>query len=120
MSISQGRSGTLLGLEQPQRVEALLTSSSLFQLLGARPLHGRLLQPDEDRPGKPPVVILSHGFWRRTFGADPGIVGKTITLNNIAAGIGDLKNQFEVAGVLTPDFLLNDEIMRDAPSGPPA
>ena len=111
MSISQGRSGTLLGLEQPQRVEALLTSSSLFQLLGARPLHGRLLQPDEDRPGKPPVVILSHGFWRRTFGGNPDVVGKTLTLNNITAGTGDLKNQFEVAGILTPDFLLNDEIM---------
>ena len=50
MSISQGRSGTLLGLEQPQRVEALLTSSSLFQLLGAQPLHGRLLLPEEDGP----------------------------------------------------------------------
>ncbi len=111
MSISQGRSGTLLGLEQPQRVEALLTSSSLFHLLGAKPLHGRLLLPEEDRPGKPPVVILSHGFWRRMFGADPNIVGRTLTLNGIAAGTGDAKNQFEVAGVLGPDFLLNDEIM---------
>ena len=43
MSISQGRSGTLLGLDQPERVEALRTSSSLFHLLGARPLYGRLL-----------------------------------------------------------------------------
>ena len=111
MSISQGRSGTLLGLEQPQRVEALLTSSSLFTLLGARPLYGRLLLPEEDRPGKPPVVILSYGFWRRMFGADPNIIGRTLTLNNISAGAGDLKNQFEVAGVLAPDFLLNDEIM---------
>ena len=111
MSISQGRSGTLLGLEQPQRVEALLTSSSLFTLLGAKPLYGRLLLPEEDRPGKPPVVILSYGFWRRMFGADPNIIGRTLTLNNISAGTGDLKNQFEVAGVLAPDFLLNDEIM---------
>jgi putative ABC transport system permease protein len=111
MSISQGRSGTLLGLEQPQRVEALLTSSSLFHLLGAKPLHGRLLLPEEDRPGKPPVVILSYGFWRRIFGADPNIVGRTLTLNGITAGTGDAKNQFEVAGILGPDFLLNEEIM---------
>ncbi|HYN07799.1 MAG TPA: ABC transporter permease [Vicinamibacterales bacterium] len=111
MSISQGRSGTLLGLEQPHRVEALLTSSSLFHLLGAKPLHGRLLLPEEDRPGKPPVVILSHGFWRRMFGADPNIIGKNLTLNNISAGTGDAKNQFEVAGILGPDFLLNEEIM---------
>ena len=68
MSISQGRSGTLLGAcdwQPRQRVEALLTSSSLFQLLGAKPLHGRLLRPEEDKPGQPPVVILSHGFWTR-------------------------------------------------------
>src|SRR5688572_23428437 len=43
MSISQGRGGTLLGRERPERVEALRTSSSLFTLLGAQPLHGRLL-----------------------------------------------------------------------------
>src|SRR6185436_286041 len=63
MSISQGRSGTLIGLDEPQRVEALLTSSSLFHLLGARPQLGRLLRADEDKPGQPPVVILSHRFW---------------------------------------------------------
>ena len=76
MSISQGRSATLLGREQPERVELLLTSSSLFNLLGARPLHGRLLLPEDDVPGKAPVVILSHGFWQRVFAADPAIVGQ--------------------------------------------
>ena len=65
MSISQGRSGTLVGLDQPERVEALVTSSSLFHLLGARPLYGRLLLPEEDVPGKPAVAILSHGLWKR-------------------------------------------------------
>jgi predicted permease len=111
MSISQGRSGTLLGLDQPQRVEALLTSSTLFHLLGAKPLHGRLLLPEEDQPGRAPVVILSHGFWKRTFGGDPNIVGRTVTLNGIVPGSGETRNQFEVAGVLGPDFLMNDEIM---------
>jgi putative ABC transport system permease protein len=111
MSISQGRSGTLLGLEQPERVEALRTSSSLFHLLGTKPLHGRLLLPEEDQPGKEPVVILSHGFWKRLFNSDPSVIGRTITLNGIVAGAGEQKNQFTVAGVLRPDFLLNDEIM---------
>ena len=111
MSISQGRSGTLLGFDQPERVEALRTSSSLFHLLGARPLHGRLLLPEEDTPGKPPVVILSHGFWRRVFNADPNVIGRSITMNGVVEGSGESKNQFTVAGVLGPDFLLNDEIM---------
>ena len=62
MSISQGRSGhAARARPSAQRVEALLTSSSLFHLLGAKPLYGRLLRPDEDAPGKPPVVVLSHG-----------------------------------------------------------
>jgi predicted permease len=110
MSISQGRAGTLMGLDEPQRIEGLATSSSLFQLLGARPLYGRLLQPDDDKPGKAPVAILSYGLWRRLFNADPGIVGKNVTL----VGLGPAANKegrFEVAGVLGPDFLLNDEIM---------
>ena len=111
MSISRGRSGTLLGLDQPYRVEVLETSASLFPLLGARPLYGRLLRPDEDKPGQPAVAILSHGFWTRMFGGDPSIVGKNLTLNGLGAGTGELKNQFEVVGVLGPDFLLNDEIM---------
>ena len=111
MSISQGRTGTLLGLERPERVEALRTSSSLFRLLGATPLHGRLLLPEDDVPGKAPVAILSHAFWVRHFSSDPGIVGRSITLNGAAPGSGEQKNQFMVAGVLGPEFLLNEEIM---------
>jgi predicted permease len=116
MSISRGRSGTLMGVTgqsfgQAQRVEALETSSSLFRLLGAKPLYGRLLREDEDKPGQPAVVIVSHGFWTRVLGADPNIVGKTMTVNGMGAGTGEQRNQYEVVGVLPPDFLLNAEIM---------
>src|SRR5262245_17872195 len=111
MSISQGGTGTLLGLAEPERVEALRTSSNLFHLLGARPLHGRLLLPEEDTPGKPPVVILGYGFWQRLFNSDPEVVGRSITLNGVAPGSGENRNQFTVVGVLGPEFLLNDEIM---------
>ena len=111
VSISQGRSGTLLGVAEAQRVEALFTSSNLFSLLGARPERGRLLRADEDTPGKTPVVILSHGFWTRAYGADPDVVGKMIQLNVGVAGSGETKNMFEIVGVLSRDFLLNEEIM---------
>ena len=112
ISISQGRSGALLGREQPERVEALVTSSNLFRLLGARPLYGRLLLPEEDKPGKAPVVILSYGFWKRLFNSDPNVVGSSIALTGISGGgAGADRNQFTVAGVLRPEFLLNDEIM---------
>jgi predicted permease len=112
MSISQGRSGTLLGLEQPERVEILLTSSTLFRLLGAAPHRGRLLSADDEAAGRNAVAVLSHGFWQRAFGGDPAILGRTIQLNNIGVpGGGPTKNQFEIVGVLGPDFLLNGEIM---------
>ncbi|HEV3198135.1 MAG TPA: ABC transporter permease [Bryobacteraceae bacterium] len=111
MSISQGRSGTLLGLDHPERVEALLTSSSLFHLLGARPLYGRLLLPEDDKPGRPAVVILSYAIWKRLFNSDPQVVGKSITVNVGGGGTGTDKNQFTVAGILRPEFLLNDEVM---------
>ena len=111
MSISQGRAGTLVGLDRPERVQALRTSSTLFTLLGAKPLHGRLLLPEEDSPGKAPVVVLSYNFWRRLFDADPNVVGRSITLNGIVAGGGESKNQFTVVGVLEPGFLLNEEVM---------
>src|SRR5579862_270060 len=89
MSISQGRSGTLILNDSATRVEALMTSSSLFHLLGATPLYGRLLRPDEDKPGRTPVVILSHAFWSRTFNADPTVIGRVLTFNNLAQGGGD-------------------------------
>ena len=110
ISISQGRSGTLLGLTEAARVEGLLTSSTLFHMLGARPLYGRLLEPEEDVPGQPQVVVLSHAFWTRAFGADPSVVGRTVTLNGFGAA-NDSSNQYQVVGVLTPDFLMNDEVM---------
>ncbi len=99
-------------LEQPERVEALRTSSTLFALLGAKPVYGRLLEPGDDQPASISVVVLSHGFWQRAFGGDPNIVGRTISVGSIGvAGTGDSKNQFEVVGVLGPDVLLNAEIM---------
>ena len=112
MSISQGGSGTLAGLDQPERVEFLRTSSSLFHLLGAKPLHGRLLLTEDDKPGKAPVAILSYSIWQKLFHSDPNVVGRSITLNGAGGtGAGDNKNQFTVAGILPRDFLMNDEIM---------
>ena len=119
MSISRGRVTTLLGrsgnplvtTENAQSVETLETSSSLFPLLGARPLHGRLFRAEEDRPGQPIVVILSYRFWSRVFNGDPSIIGKTISLNGLGGGPGETKRQYEVVGVLPQDFLLNEEIM---------
>ena len=102
MALAQSRTLTLTGREQPERVDALRTQSTLLQMLGAKPLFGRLLLPEEDRPGKPAVAILTDRVWRRLFNSDPGIVGKSITLDG---------KPFVVAGVLQRGFMLNAEVM---------
>jgi putative ABC transport system permease protein len=59
---------------EPERVEGALVSADFFQVLGARPLLGRVVEPG---PARPRVVVLSESFWRRRFGADPTVLGRT-------------------------------------------
>src|SRR5215472_6445738 len=102
MALAQGRVFVLTGREQPERIFGARTQSSLLEMLGAKPLLGRLLLPEDDKPGKPDVAILTERVWRRLFNSDPAIVGKTIVLNG---------NPFIVAGVLQHSFMLNAEVM---------
>src|SRR5947209_4169767 len=102
MALAQSRNATLTGRDQPERITIMSTQSSLLSMLGARARMGRLLLPEDDRPGKAPVVVLTERVWKRLFSSDPTVVGKAITLNG---------TQYTVVGVLGPDFLLNDEIM---------
>jgi predicted permease len=102
LSISIGGSFNLTGRDHPERLEGMRTSSTLLDMLGAKPLLGRTFLPEEDQPGKPPVVLLTYGVWKRLFGGDPQIVGRSLTLSG---------NQFTVAGVLRPDLLLNNEVV---------
>ena len=93
--ISQGFN--LTGEGEPQRVLGSYASAGLFPLLGVRLAAGNYFIPEEDRAGNSPVVILSHRLWQSRFGADPGVVGKTITLDN---------QRYTVRGVLPSDFHL--------------
>src|SRR5580704_13545244 len=102
MALAQSRTFVLTGRELPERIFGARTQSSLLEMLGAKPLLGRLLLPEDDKPGKADVAILSARIWRRLFNADAGIVGKTIVLNG---------NPFVVAGVLQGGFMLNGEVM---------
>jgi macrolide transport system ATP-binding/permease protein len=88
---------TSLGLgNRGERVWAELVTGNYFQMLGVRAILGRTLLPsDELAPGKHPVVVLSHGLWRRSFGGDAAIIGKTIHLNG---------QPLTVVGVAEPAF----------------
>ena len=84
---------TLTGDGDPQRLGAARVSANLFPLLGVRPALGRGFRDEEEQPGRDRVVLLSDAAWRRQFGADPGVVGRAVTLNDAA---------FVVVGVLPP------------------
>ncbi|HEV7671268.1 MAG TPA: ABC transporter permease [Thermoanaerobaculia bacterium] len=90
------RSLTLTGKEEPERVVGLEMSANLFSLLGVEPVLGRLFRPDEDQPGAPGSILLSHDLWLRRFGGDPKVVGTSILVNNRASTI---------VGVMPPRFL---------------
>jgi len=69
---------------ESERVDAVWVSTDFFQALGVAPVVGRGFQPAEGEPGGPPVALLAHGYWQRSFGGDPSAVGATLVLNGVA------------------------------------
>jgi predicted permease len=83
----------LLGRPEPERVSTGVVSASFFDVLGVTPLHGRAFQDADDKPGAPAVLMLSHAYWKRSFGGDPGIVGRVFQMND---------RPHQVVGILPP------------------
>ncbi|HEX6973326.1 MAG TPA: ABC transporter permease, partial [Vicinamibacterales bacterium] len=79
---------------ESEQVQAQVVTANYFSVLGVQPALGRGFLPDEDQRAVP-VVVLSHGFWERSLGKDPAIVGKTITLN---------RTPFTIVGVAPSGF----------------
>jgi putative ABC transport system permease protein len=80
----------------PERVGGAQVTPNLFALLGVQPLYGRLFAPEEAQPGRENVTIISHDLWKRRFGGDVNVIGKTITVNR--------QRGMLVIGVMPPDF----------------
>ena len=72
----------LLGGEEPKRVSTGVVSSNFFGLLGVTPILGRDFVEGDEQPEAPAVLILSHEYWQRGFGADPAIVGRVFEMND--------------------------------------
>jgi putative ABC transport system permease protein len=94
------------GTGEAERVGSVQVTDGFFETLQVRPQLGRLFLPEDDRPGAARVLVLSDGLWRRRFGADPSIVGRSITFNAMPV---------TVAGVLPADFR-HIEINPDRPA----
>ena len=73
----------LTGRGDPEQFTGGTISPSLLPLLGIRPVAGRAFRDGEDRPGAPKVAMISEWLWKRRFGADPALVGRSLTLNGV-------------------------------------
>jgi putative ABC transport system permease protein len=100
---------TFTGAGEPERLQAQMASASLFPLLGVQPVRGRAFSESEDKPGAGPVVLLSHGFWQRRFGASETVLGQAITLDN---------QRYTVVGILPPSYRLMQAADVVVPIGP--
>lgn len=83
--------------EDPFALTQRVVSSSFFDTLGVSAAVGRTIRPSDEVPGAPSVIVLSHASWRCHFGADPAVVGHTLSV----VGRNDL---LEIVGIMPPDF----------------
>jgi len=78
----------------PERVLGAAVTADYFPLLRVKPVLGRVFTREEDKPGAPDVILLSHGLWQRRFGGDPNIIGREV----------DLGGKTTVIGIMPPGF----------------
>ena len=76
-----GDSVNVTGLGQPEQLRVLRVTDGTLPILGAAPLLGRLFSRQDDSPSGPDTVMLTYGYWRRKFGSDPAIIGRSLTLD---------------------------------------
>jgi putative ABC transport system permease protein len=95
LALMRGWGPTLFVNGEAESLQAVRVSWNYFQMMGARPALGRDFTPDDDRPDHWRVLLLSDGLWRRRFGGDPAIVGRTVTMND---------RGYRVIGVMPPTF----------------
>ncbi|MEW6737122.1 MAG: ABC transporter permease, partial [Acidobacteriota bacterium] len=89
-------SANLTGTDEPERIQGTRISAHAFELLGVKAALGRTLLPSDDQPGNQNVMVISHSFWQRRFGANPSVLGQRVLLNGI---------NYEIVGVLPQNFL---------------
>jgi hypothetical protein len=111
VAIAIGATYNITGDGEPERVGAILVSSNLLPMLGATSASGRLFVAEEDSPGRPPTVVLTHGMWVRRYGSDPHMIGKSLIVDG---------RPHRVIGIMPRSFSLPHEVLPTlyAPSRP--
>ena len=88
---------TLLGLGTPREIPAGVVDGNYFEVMGLKPVSGRLLNASDDGPGAAGAVVLTYKFWTTSLHSDPGVIGKTIRLGSFQGG-----RTAVIVGVLEP------------------
>ena len=106
---------TVLGLGEPREVNGGVVNGSYFDVMGLRPVLGRLIGPQDDGPKAPSVVVLTYRFWSNVLGRDPSVIGKTVQLGGVE---GDRTGT--IIGVLEPSvpYPQETEIIANVSSSP--
>jgi putative ABC transport system permease protein len=91
---------TVVGIGEPREISAGVVDGTYFDVMGLRPVMGRLLNPNDDGPNAAGAVVLTYRFWATSFHSDPSVIGKTIRLGSL----GDLGGTRSAAiiGVVEP------------------
>ena len=98
------------GSAVPERLVGAAVTWRWFDVFGAKAKLGRVFQPEQDRPNANQVVVLSHAAWKRLFGQDAGVIGRTIELNQMP---------YRIVGVMGPEFRWPIDVDLWAPLGLP-
>jgi predicted permease len=99
LGIWRPRQAAITGLAIPEVIVTLEVTQGALRALGIQPSVGRWFSRADDRPGAPETIILANGYWQRRFGADPGVIGKVITLDSRPRRvIGVMPGNFTLAG----------------------
>ncbi len=101
---------TLLGAGEPTLVRAGIVSGNYFAVMGLDPVLGRLLDARDDGPSAEPAMVLTHAYWRRAFGGDPGVIGRTLRVNGrtlTIAGVVEPAPTFHPAYAVESDIFVN-------------
>src|SRR5262249_25973503 len=106
---------TMIGLGEPREVIGGVVNGSYFEVMGLRPVLGRLIGPEDDGPKAAGVVVLTYRFWSNTFYRNPSVVGKTVNLGGVG---GD--RSATIIGVLEPSvpYPHETEIIANVASSP--
>jgi putative ABC transport system permease protein len=106
---------TIVGLGTPREIPAGVVDGNYFQVMGLKPVLGRLLTPADDGPNAPGAIVLTYKFWRDSLHSDPGVIGKVVRLESYSGA-----RTAAVVGVLEPSvpYPVSTEIIANVVTSP--